>query len=192
MNLKASCSSIQSVRINSKIFFKIVAPGPRIILSDTVVRIDAGTILKIEPRVQYSGQPYFTWTKDNGPLPANAQVINYILYVPSVTKENEGLYTLSLVDQYGTAKIQVTVFVDETATTTRDPKLPKRIIVRQDQDVELEAGKNANIICQLRPKNYRAISTTSWFRGNRAQREKFPANIRPNQEVTFFLVVKVC
>ncbi len=93
-------------------------------------------------------------------------------------------------DQYGTAKIQVTVYVDETATTTRDPKLPKRIIVRQDQDVELETGKNANIICQLRPRNYKAISTTSWFRGNRAQREKFPSNIRPNQEVLKIIRVK--
>ncbi len=110
--------------------------------------------------------------------------------MPSVTKDNEGIYTLTLVDQYGTAKIQVTVYVDETATTTRDPKLPKRIIVRQDQDVELEAGKNANIICQLRPKNYKAISTTSWFRGNRAQREKFPPNIRPNQEVLKIIRVK--
>ena len=159
-------------------------------MSDTVVRIDSGTILKIEPRVQYSGQPYFTWTKDNGQLPPNAQVFGSILYVPSVTKDNEGIYTLTLVDQYGTAKIQVTVYVDETATTTRDPKLPKRIIVRQDQDVELEAGKNANIICQLRPKNYKAISTTSWFRGNRAQREKFPSNIRPNQEVLKIIRVK--
>lgn len=170
-----------------------IAPGPRITLTQTVVRTDVGTTLKIEPRVQYSGQPYFTWTKDDGPLPANVRVVGYILYVPSVTKENQGTYTLTLVDEYGTAKIQVNVIVDDKyqpPAQTAAPRTSNRIIVREDQDIELEAGQSTNIICQLKPRNSRVISTSSWFRGNRAQRERFPNNIRPNGERLQIVKVK--
>lgn len=77
-----------------------------------------------------------------------------MLLVQHVTKENQGVYTLTLNDQYGTAKIQVSVIVDETSTTTKDPRLPKKIVVRENTDIELVAGQNANIFCQLRPRNY--------------------------------------
>jgi hypothetical protein len=123
-------------------------------LSDTVIRTNAGSSIKIEPRVQYSGKPTFSWSKDNGPLPDNIQVYEQTLIFPRVTRENQGVYTLMLNDNFGTARIQISVIVDETVTTTRDPKLPKKFIVRESTDIELEAGQNGNIICKLRPKSY--------------------------------------
>ncbi len=97
-----------------------------------MIRLNTGDVLKIEPRVVYEGKdPFFTWTKDNGALPANTQLIGFTLYVGSVGKENEGVYTLTLEDSYGKAKIQVTVYVEDSGVgrpTTRDPKLPKRFI----------------------------------------------------------------
>ena len=77
-----------------------------------------------------------------------------MLIFPRVTRENQGVYTLMLNDHFGTARIQISVIVDESMTTTRDPKLPKKFIVRESSDIELEAGQNANIICKLRPKSY--------------------------------------
>lgn len=123
-------------------------------VSETVIRTDVGTTLKIEPKVQYSGRPQFTWTKDGRPLPPNVQVLGYILYVPYVTKENQGVYTLTLVDDYGTAKIQVTIIVDDRVTAAPAPANPGRIIVKQDMDVDLEAGQNANLVCQIQPRVY--------------------------------------
>lgn len=148
--------------------------------------MDVGTTLRIEPRVQYNGQPLFTWSKDNGPLPSNVQTNGYVLYVPRVTKENEGVYTLTLVDSSGTAKIQVSVIVEQRApTATQRPGAPRRINIARDMDIELNQGESVNLFCNLRSKvsNPRAITTTSWFRGLRTQREKFPSNIRPNNEV---------
>jgi C4-type Zn-finger protein len=87
-------------------------------------------------------------------LPDNIQVYDHTLIFPRVTRENQGVYTLMLNDNFGTARIQISVIVDETMTTTRDPKLPKKFIVRESTDIELEAGQNANIICKLRPKSY--------------------------------------
>ncbi len=170
-----------------------------------MVKLDIGAILRIQPRVHYSGQPYYKWTKDNGPLPENTQQIGYELHVPYVTKENEGTYTLTLTDLYGTAKIQVNVIVQDTRTTTRDPRLPKKIVVSHNDVIELEEDQNANIICRLRPRNpsvrpfhknvqfyfdfkfnmfgLKILHTTSWFKGNGVQKERFPTNIRPNQEM---------
>ena len=155
-----------------------------------MIRTNAGSSILIEPRVHYSGKPTFAWSKDNGPLPSNIQVYDHKLIVPSVTRENQGVYTLTLNDHYGTAKIQISVLVDETATTTRDPKLPKKFIVRESTDIELEAGQNANIICKLRPKSYKAISMTSWLKGHIDQQEKFPSNMRSNQELLQIIRVK--
>jgi hypothetical protein len=122
-----------------------------------------GSQLKIEPRVLYSGSPYFTWTKDNGPLPNNVQTTGYVLYVPSVTKDNQGVYTLTLQDQTGTAKIQVTVIVNETPgrqqDTTVRPGAPRKIQITDNADVELEEGESANLLCNLRPvTNNRNVS----------------------------------
>ena len=69
------------------------SPGPKIYITETVIRTDEDTAIKIEPRVQYIGRPSFTWTKDNGQLPTNVQINGYILYIPQVKKENEGVYT---------------------------------------------------------------------------------------------------
>ncbi len=72
--------------------------------------------------------------------------------------------------------------------TTQKPFNPLRIIVNKDAQIELDEDQNANIICNMaaagskQAYNSRIISTTSWFKGNRAQRERFPSNIRPNQE----------
>lgn len=123
-------------------------------VTDTVIRTDVGTVLKIEPKVQYSGRPQFTWTKDGRPLPANVQVLGYVLYVPYVTKENQGLYTLTLVDDYGTAKIQVTIIVDDRVSVAPAATNPNRIIVKQDMDVDLNQGQNANLVCQIQPRAY--------------------------------------
>lgn len=153
-------------------------------VTETVIRTDVGTVLKIEPKVQYSGRPQFTWTKDGQPLPANVQVLGYVLYVPHVTKENQGVYTLTLIDDYGTAKIQVTIIVDDRISVAPAPVNPNRIIVKHDMDVELDPGQSANLVCQILPRTYnpRIITTTSWVKGMREQRERFPSNIRPNQE----------
>ena len=132
-------------------------------MSDTVIRTNAGSSILIEPRVHYSGKPTFTWNKDNGPLPSNIQVYDHKLIIPSVTVDNQGVYTLTLNDHYGTAKIQISVLVDQTMTTTRDPKLPKKFIVRESTDIELEAGQNANIICKLRPKSYQVVIFKSFY-----------------------------
>jgi hypothetical protein len=127
-------------------------------VTETVLRTDVGTQLKIEPRVQYSGQPYFTWSKDNGPLPSNVQVTGYILYIPYVTKENEGVYTLTLSDQSGTAKIQVNVLVMQRggggAAPPSRPGAPRRINVREDMELELAPGESVNLLCNLRPSSY--------------------------------------
>lgn len=135
-------------------YFEWIAPGPKIVVTDTVIRTDVGTVLKIEPKVQYSGRPQFTWTKDGRPLPSNVQVLGYILYVPYVTKENQGVYMLTLVDDYGTAKIQVTIIVDDRLSVAPAPTNPNRIIVKQDMDVELDAGQSANLVCQIQPRSY--------------------------------------
>lgn len=163
-------------------------------VTETVIRTDAGTTLKIEPKVQYSGRPQFTWTKDGRPLPSNVEILNHVLYVPYVTKENQGVYTLTLVDDYGTAKIQVTIIVDERSPSggSSTPVNVNRIIVKHDTDVELEVGQSANLICNLHTRNYnpRVITTTSWIKGDREQRERFPSNIRPNQERLQIIKIK--
>jgi hypothetical protein len=98
------------------------------------LRTDENTALKIEPRVQYSGRPSFRWTKDDGPIPSNVQTNGYIIYIPQVKKENEGVYTLTLDDRSGSAKIQVRVFVEQRtpAITTRRPGGIRRISIRED------------------------------------------------------------
>ncbi|CAF0767900.1 unnamed protein product [Brachionus calyciflorus] len=166
-------------------------PGPRISIAETVVRTLAGSNIKIEPQVQFSGRPYFTWTKDGSSLPSDVLADRQTLYIPKTSKNHQGTYTLTLIDDYGTAKIQVNLIVDEPLSPIKTFN-PSRIIVKHDMDIELEAGKNANLLCQIhqRNSNSRVISTTSWIRGNKAQRERFPSNIRPNQERLQIIKVK--
>jgi hypothetical protein len=118
------------------------------------LRTDENTALKIEPRVQYSGRPSFRWTKDDGPIPSNVQTNGYIIYIPQVKKENEGVYTLTLDDRSGSAKIQVRVFVEQRtpAITTRRPGGIRRISIREDTTIELDLGETANLLCSLKPK----------------------------------------
>jgi len=118
------------------------------------LRTDENTALKIEPRVQYSGRPSFRWTKDDGPIPSNVQTNGYIIYIPQVKKENEGVYTLTLDDRSGSAKIQVRVFVEQRtpAITTRRPGGIRRISIREDTTIELDLGETANRLCSLKPK----------------------------------------
>ena len=113
-----------------------------------------------------------------------------ILYIPTASKSHQGTYTLTLIDDFGTAKIQVNLIVDERLPPK--PINPSRIIVKHDMDVELDVGQNANLICQLGQREYfsNVISFTSWIRGNKIQRERFPSNIRPNQERLKIINVK--
>ncbi len=158
--------------------------APKIFVTETIIRTDENTAIKIEPKVQYAGRPYFTWTKDNGPLPSNVQINGfYVLNIPQVKKENEGVYALTLSDEYGTARIQVRVFVEQR--TTRRPSSVRRIAVKKNMDIELSPGETAHLLCNLKPSkqfNTNLITATSWFKGSTTQNEKFPTNVRPNQE----------
>jgi hypothetical protein len=122
------------------------APGPKIFVTETVLRTDENTQLKIEPRVQYSGQPSFSWTKDNGPLPNTAQINGYILYIPQVRKEHEGVYALTLEDKFGSARIQVRVIVEQKyPTSSRKPSSIRRINVKEDTLIELTQDETVNL-----------------------------------------------
>ena len=168
--------------------------GPRINLPSSVIRVEAGQHVNIQPEVHFTGRPQFTWSKDGASLlPEHVYATDQSLYIPRVSKSDQGLYTLTLVDDHGTAKLPVNLIVDisgqqqqqpDQSNPNPRPSNPTRIIVKQDMDVELDAGQNANLLCNIAPRSYsaRVISTTSWLKGNRAQRERFPANIRPNQE----------
>ena len=130
------------------------------------MRTDENTALKIEPRVQYSGRPSFSWTKDDGPIPANVQINGYIIFIPQVKKENEGVYTLTLDDRSGSAKIQVRVFVEQripAAITTRRPGGIRRISIKEDTTIELDLGETANLLCNLKPKTVSSKVTKKLF-----------------------------
>ena len=145
----------------SKFLSNLKAPGPKIYVTETVLRTDENTVLKIEPRVQYSGRPSFRWTKDDGPMPSNVQINGYILFIPQVAKENEGVYTLTLEDRSGTAKIQVRVYVEQhtPATTSRRPSAIRRISVKEDTTIELNLGETANLLCNLKSRNPKVSSS---------------------------------
>lgn len=152
-------------------------------MTQTTIQAYVGDSLKIEPVVQFSGRPFFTWQKDGSYLPAGVQADRQILYISTCEKQHQGTYTFTLNDDYGTAKIQVYIVINEKPQPK--PVNPSRIIVRQDTDIELNIGQNANLLCQVHQRNKlnsKIISTTSWIKGNRAQRERFPSNVRPNQE----------
>ena len=78
------------------------------------------------------------------------------------------------------------VIVDQRSqpSTTQRPGTQRRTVVSQDTEIDLAPGDSTQLLCSLRPRssNPRTISTTSWFKGERSQKERFPNNFRPNQE----------
>ena len=177
-------------------------------MANTVFTTDLGTSFRIEPKVHYTGSTQFTWKKDGGALPRDAYVQEHVLFVPKVMPEHEGTYELLMTTQYGNASLLVNLIIkhspfavtnpkDELKTTTKKKTPPTttrvshgRIFVRQDQDVEMVVGDTLSVICMLRARNRKHLSTTSWYRGDRKQPESIAYNVRPQQDVLKILSVR--
>ncbi len=84
---------------------------PEISFPQPTIRTEAGTSLKIEPKIKSSGQAVFRWSKDGAALPSNVLVQESSLLIPQVSRENEGVYELVLQDSVGSARSSVNVAV---------------------------------------------------------------------------------
>lgn len=162
----------------------IEAPGPKIFAIQSTVRVYEGSSLRLEPRVQYVGKPYFTWTGpvENSPqLIENVQQSDQNLFIPNVSMRNAGVYTLTLLDSTGSTSVRVRVIVDPSQQkVTRKPNSLTPFNVYESQVIELEQDETAMLVCALRPEVERADALVfhSWSKSL----GRFQRNIRPNIE----------
>ena len=158
------------------------APGPKIVFPQSTVRTQEGASLQLEPKLKYVGRPFFTWTgPTGGSLIENAQQSGPVLYIPKVTKRNQGTYTLILMDQTGTTSAQINLVVEDTHKPTRKPhsRVPFHIV--ENTVIALEPNETAVFVCYLKPeiKSPDALVFHSWSKAA----GKFERNIRPNIEI---------
>jgi hypothetical protein len=79
--------------------------------SQATIRTEAGASLKIEPRIKSTGPALLRWSKDGAALPSNVLVHESGLFIPQVSRENEGVYEVQIQDNVGNARSSVNVVV---------------------------------------------------------------------------------
>ena len=147
-------------------------------------------MLRIEPRVQYVGKPYFTWTgpDESSPLlTPDARQSEQQLFIPRVSTQNAGTYTLTIMDQTGSTSAKFSVIVvtqpatqKPQQTVTRKPNSLTPFNILESQTIELEEGETAMLVCAIKPENVQAreMILKSWSKSI----GRFQRNIRPNIE----------
>lgn len=160
------------------------APGPKIFSIQKTLRVMEGTSLRLEPKVQFTGKPFFTWTGpiNSNSLVSNAQQSEQNLYIQTVLPKNDGTYTLTLIDSTGTTSVGVRVIVESSGPTqvTRRPNSMTPFNIYESQVIELEAGEQAMLVCALKHDVQRpnALVFQSWSKAS----GRFERNMRPNIE----------
>lgn len=164
-------------------YIKVDEPlGPKIFDLQSFVRIQEDQALRLTPRVQYVGQPYFSWTgPTNDKLIENAQYSNENLFIPSVSMQNDGVYTLQLFDETGTTSAKVRVVVDRKPAPDRfrRPNSLAPVKVYESQLVEVERNESIRFDCQLQKDNLPA-NTMKIHTWTMIDKNKFKRNIRTN------------